>query len=254
MTTVTTIDAVIERLDALVRRSERDGSRLGYFAALYRAVTVEVRTAIGEGRFEDGDRMSRFDAAFGARYFTAVDALDRGDRPSSCWAVAFAGVADPDLIIAQHLLLGVNAHINLDLAIAAAEVAPGGDIVDLHRDFFTINGILIHVLDRIQGALGDVSPAMKLLDFAGWWADEALLSFSVRKARSEAWSEALRLAPQSATERAVSMATLDAKATHLALRLTRPGPPASWLVPQVREQEETDIAAVIAHLDGVAAP
>jgi len=49
-----TIDEVIVHLDDIIARSIREQSRLGYFAALYRKVTVKVKEGIAQGRFEDG--------------------------------------------------------------------------------------------------------------------------------------------------------------------------------------------------------
>ncbi len=68
------IDDVIEALTGIVARARDQADRTGYFAALYRQVTVAVRDAITAGRFDDGQRMSRFDALFGNRYFDALDA------------------------------------------------------------------------------------------------------------------------------------------------------------------------------------
>ena len=50
---------------------------------------------------------------------------------AQCWSVAFHAAHRRPPIIFQHLLLGMNAHINLDLGIACAEVAPGPAIDDL---------------------------------------------------------------------------------------------------------------------------
>jgi hypothetical protein len=59
-----TIDQVIEALNDVVDSARREGSRLGYFAALYRNVTIEVKRGIAQGRFDDGGRMERFDVIF----------------------------------------------------------------------------------------------------------------------------------------------------------------------------------------------
>ena len=56
--------AVRESLQPGDRAIERK-DRVGYFAALYRQVTVEVRSAIHSGLFDDGPRMDRFDTLFG---------------------------------------------------------------------------------------------------------------------------------------------------------------------------------------------
>ncbi len=50
----TTIDEVVARIDDIIDQSRADNSRIGYFAALYRKVTVGVRDGIAAGEFEDG--------------------------------------------------------------------------------------------------------------------------------------------------------------------------------------------------------
>ncbi len=54
----TSIDGVIRALVHIIDDAERVGSRLGYFPALYRHVTLEVKRGIAQGAFEDGDRMA----------------------------------------------------------------------------------------------------------------------------------------------------------------------------------------------------
>ncbi len=63
-----TIDDVLEALREVIDESVAAGSRVGYFAALYRQVTVAVARGIDEGVFDDGERMSRLDAPFANRY------------------------------------------------------------------------------------------------------------------------------------------------------------------------------------------
>ena len=58
----------------------------------------------------------------------------------------------------------MNAHINLDLGIAAAEVAPGASIHALEQDFNLINEILCEMVDDVQDRLGKIWPAMRMID------------------------------------------------------------------------------------------
>ena len=64
----TDIDGVIQQLDVIIDWAHRHKSRLGYFAALYRKVTLKVKEGISEGFFEDGERMERLDVVFANRY------------------------------------------------------------------------------------------------------------------------------------------------------------------------------------------
>src|SRR5687767_823525 len=137
-----TIDEVLVELDQIVLRARQDRSRLGYFATLYRNVTIKVKEGIAAGLFEDGARMEQFDVVFANRYLSAFNSFRVGQPTSTCWIVAFESAAKWRPIILQHLLVGINAHINFDLGIAAQAVAPGSALPSLKHDFNVINGIL----------------------------------------------------------------------------------------------------------------
>ncbi|MER5475013.1 DUF5995 family protein [Streptomyces sp. NPDC002685] len=243
------IDDVVDRLARIVREAGRAGDRVGYFAALYRQVTVEVRTAIHGGRFDDGARMDRFDTFFGNRYFDAYDAWRRDHSGPRCWREAFRLLDDADTVIVQHLILGVNAHINLDLAIAAARTSPGEAIHALRRDFLLINDILARVVLVVQDSIGALSPLMSLLDQVGGRTDERILDFSVRRSREEAWHNAVLLAGQNEEEREATIERLDIRAAVLARLVTRPGGVVRPALQLIRRTESDDVPAVITHLN-----
>lgn len=195
-----TIDDVLARLDETIARSRREQSRLGYFAVLYRAVTAEVKAGIIAGRFEDGPRMERLDCIFAGRYLDALELYRRGERPTRSWAAAFDSAAEWTPIVLQHLLLGINAHINLDLGVAAALTAPGDQLPALRTDFNRINDILCRLTGGVQDKLSEVSFWMRLLDRVGCRADEAVMNFNIELARDAAWLFAKRLAPLTPAE------------------------------------------------------
>ncbi|GED83274.1 DUF5995 family protein [Streptomyces sp. 6-11-2] len=243
------IDDVVDGLAGIVREARRAGDRVGYFAALYRQVTVEVRTAIHGGLFDDGARMDRFDTLFGNRYFDAYDAWRRDRSGPRCWRETFGLLDEADTIIVQHLILGVNAHINLDLAIAAARTSPGEAIHALRRDFLLINDVLARVVLAVQDSVGAVSPFLSLLDRVGARTDERILDFSVRQSREEAWYNAVLLAGQNEKEREATIQRLDVRAAVLARLIARPGGLVRPALQLIRRTESGDVPAVIAHLD-----
>lgn len=245
----TTVDEVVERLGAIVEHAKRRGDRLGYFAALYRQVTVQVQRGVQRGEFEDGPRMSRFDAAFGNRYFEALEAWQSGGRPPDCWQLAFDLAEDDDAIILQHILLGVNAHIDLDLAFATAETSPGRKIYALQRDYERINDILVEVLDAVQSAMNSVSPAMDILDRVGGRSDEQILDFSIRASRAVAWQNAVLLANTPPRSHAFLERSLDAQATALGALIATPGGVLGDAIREIRAHESQDTAAVIERLN-----
>ena len=124
---MSTLDAVVSALDSVIEWSIAASSRLGYFAALYKRITIAVRTAVKNGAFQDGPRMERFDASFADRYFDALNGYfhpKQFPRPTRSWQKTFDAADRADLIILQHMLGGVNAHIDLDLGITAQNIAP----------------------------------------------------------------------------------------------------------------------------------
>jgi hypothetical protein len=191
----TDIDGVVDELDAIIAQCIDEGNRLGYFAALYRKVTIRVRDNIAKRDvFEDNERMERLDVTFANRYLTAYRAFRRGDRCGAAWQAAFDAARNRRPVIVQHLLAGTNVHINLDLGAAAAEVAPGAEIAGLQTDFDTINRVLSELVGGVLLRVGELSPWIALIDRIGG-GDEAIINFSIDVARDEAWSFAERLAP-----------------------------------------------------------
>ena len=76
-----TIDDVIQQLDDIIDWSQSHKSRLGYFAALYRKVTLKVKEGIADGYFGDGQRMERLDVTFAGRYLDAFEQY-RSNQPT----------------------------------------------------------------------------------------------------------------------------------------------------------------------------
>jgi hypothetical protein len=240
-----TIEEVLDRLDAEIDDAVRSGSRNAFFTCLYRSVTRRVLDGIRSGRFEDGPRMERLDVVFANRYLEALHAYQRNERTTESWQVTFDAARRGRLAILQHLLLGMNAHINLDLGIAAAQVAPGASLPALRRDFDEINRLLSEMLDDVQDRLARVSPWMGLLDRVGARSDEAICSFCIAGARDLAWKWAERFVVVSATELNAEMDLLDEAVTLLSVPIRRPTLLVATALAVVRMRERSDIAEVV---------
>jgi len=90
MEAATTINEVISILDDIILTSEQHQDPLGYFAVLYRKVTLKVKEGIAEGFFDDGPRMEEFDVVFANRYITAYNAYQQQEAITLSWQRAFA--------------------------------------------------------------------------------------------------------------------------------------------------------------------
>ncbi len=226
---------------------------MGYFPGLYRRVTLTVRDAIEAGRFEDNERMEALDIHFAGRYIEAWEQIRRTEPPTDSWKAAFDGCADRRLIVLQHLLLGMNAHISLDLGISAAAVADPGRPLALKRDFMSINAILGDMIDDTQRRLTRFFVPLWFLDNLLGPADESLSLFSIEYARDKAWTQTLELICATDEERQALVLERDRKVAGFSSRLVRP--PKWWmrlLLRTVRFMEKGDVAWRIGVLNEVA--
>lgn len=189
MPSAQTIEDVLNQLDHIIDECKATNSRLGLFAYVYRRTTAEIAQEIKLGNFEDNKRMEAFDITFAMLYLQAYDNHKTNSSNSKSWEFAFKQT-DQKLTIIQHILFGMNAHINLDLAIATAQIMNGKDINEIKNDFNKVNDILSQITDELQDSLSRVSPLMFLLDVLGKNSDEKIIDFSMRKARAQAWNSA----------------------------------------------------------------
>jgi hypothetical protein len=249
MTPASTLDHVIAEIDAVIARSILHNSRVGLFAALYRCVTLKVKEGIADGRFDDGPRMEHFDVVFANRYLDALQRFQAGQPTTDSWKAAFETCPRWRPILLQHLLLGMNAHINLDLGMAAATSCPGLRLPPLQRDFNEINNILSDMLVGVQLKIGRLSPLIGLLDRVGGRRDEVVLNFSMKKARDAAWSAAVRLAPLKPDAQEVELAKLDKVIAAIARRIQHPGRYVSAACLAIRLFERTRVSKAVEALN-----
>ena len=250
----TPFDATVGSMAAVVARAGERGDRVGEFAAMYAAVTRRVRTLSGEGAFEDGVRMAAFVDRFAARYLDAVAAAEEGLPVSRSWSVAFKAAASWRPCVLQHLLLGITAHIGLDLGIVAAEVASGPRGLGLERlrpDFDAINDVLEALVPRVEGAVGELSPAIGLLDKAGGRADALAISRVLSVARALAWHTATELAPLTGSARAEAIDRIDREVAETARVIAHPGLILSSVLLPIRLSERHSVAGSIAVLGAI---
>lgn len=240
-----TIEQVIHELDEVIDWSRAQNSRIGYFAALYRKVTLSVKQGIENGRFEDGPRMEQLDVIFANRYLEAFRQYQERSWPTESWTYAFASARKRRLIVLQHLLLGMNAHINLDLGIAAARVSPGPELPSLRNDFDTINRILASLVDEVQTDLGKIWPGVSLALRVVKLSDDIIINFSMKKARNTAWQIATELAPLSLDEQEQIIAQLDRKTRRLAEVVVLPGPLTAAALVGIRLRERGSVSEII---------
>jgi hypothetical protein len=258
ITGVTTLDGVVDAIDSVIRWSIESSSRMGYFATLYKRITIAVRTAVAQGAFEDGPRMERFDVAFANRYFDALNGHfhpGRFPQPTRSWQVTFDALVRPDPIILQHMLAGVNTHIDLDLGISAQQFAAGVKLRRLHEDFNRVNAVLASQINGVIDDINEISPALADVYKVLAQNEVFLINQVVRTSRDSAWRFATRLNLQPGFTRPASIWLRDGKvATQTDLIYDPPGLVGliETLVRAVAARESRDVVENIRVLDMIA--
>jgi len=215
----TTIDDIITSLQNIIVQCTAKNSRLGYFATLYLKVTQSVKDGIAAGQFQDGPRMEKLDVVFASRYLTAYEQYQTHQQPTQSWTIAFEQAEKSSILVLQHLLLGMNAHINLDLGIAAVEVCGDDPLTSLQQDFDSINTIISALTNEVLFELGQVSPLLSLLGLHASDNNSALIQFSIGNARDGAWCFAEGLIAKKGAEYDQYIADRDTTITKLAKSL-----------------------------------
>jgi hypothetical protein len=217
--------------ELLVPLVERGDARR-HFHDTYLRTTRAVRTEILAGGFRDAPWVERWDVAFADLYLNALEADQRGERPAGPWAVTFAAADAAALPPLRLVLLGMNAHINYDLAQALLAVISDAEFDDtalLERrraDHHHIDQVLAALVDakdpQWQARLGKPGRLDRLLAPANRAATKRFLA----EARGKVWANTHVLARARREGEVIytkRLAELERLATGRVADLTRPG-------------------------------
>jgi hypothetical protein len=192
---------VLIRMTTLVDQWEAAHDRRAIFLGCYRLMTANMLDAIEAGRFHDAVWVSSLLHRFADYYFDALKLYDqqRPDTPA-VWRLAFDATRDEDVMTLQHLLLGVNAHINFDLVFTLVDLlAPEWTgLTDerraqRHTDHTLVNRIIGETVDAVQDQVIDRhSPWYDFVDKLLGPVDEWLTSRLISQWREEVWENAVR--------------------------------------------------------------
>lgn len=244
----TTIDGVIDRLQDIIDESIRTQSRLGYFAALYKRMTEAVKDGMARGVFEDNARIEALDVTFANRYLATRDQYLAGELQGVCWLQAYGAAQSDAHIVLQHLLVGINPHIMIDLGVAAARTCPGRALAGLAKDFATINSVIYGLMHTVDEEIDALSPVTATIDrVVGRFKDKAIFD-AMEQGRRSAWAFAQVLADASLPQQALVIGTRDMEARLLGDLILAGNP----VIAMIRRHESQDVAANIRILNAPA--
>jgi uncharacterized protein with NAD-binding domain and iron-sulfur cluster len=240
-----TIDEVITHIDEVIDVARKTNSRMGYFAALYRHVAVKFKAAAAGGTFKHPELIDKLDVTFINRYLQAIRQYQQGETPSKSWAVAFTALESSQPTVVQHLLMGMNAHINFDLGIAVADSCTQEELALLHDDFEKMNTILGSLLEDVESDLAQIWPLLKLIHRLVGRTEDAIINFSMRETRALAWRLANRLAGMDKPEREKEIQKVDQEVANIGSVIAKPFFPMNLAMALVRLGERGSVRQVI---------
>ena len=228
------IDALIARMTAQLDELRQAGDARAAFHATYLRTTRAVADALRAGAFLDGGWVERWDVAFARLYLDALDAARRGDPVPRPWAVAFAAAAgDRSLPTLQHVLLGMNAHINYDLPQALLAVISDDEFDDpallarREADHRKIDEVLSARVRAEDAELRELATARSWRDDVLQPLNRAATRRFLRESRAKVWANAEALSGsrrQGDSAYAARLGQLEELSAARVADLVRPGP------------------------------
>jgi hypothetical protein len=169
------------------------------FALLYWRTTEGIRDAIRAGEFSDRPFWNQITTAFGLYYLDAFKAWRRGHarRAPKAWRIAFRTAKREQVSTLGDLFLGINAHVNRDLAFVYYRLG-----LHNYADHLHVNTILARARPvAYPEIIAKLDPTL-----AGQTSSDAMLSLDVFAWRELAWTNARRLeaAPNGGARRAIA--------------------------------------------------
>jgi hypothetical protein len=201
MKSATQTPSALTRMQRLLDQWEPRADRRAIFLSCYSRMTRNMLLSLEKGLFNDPPWVNDLLEHFAAYYFNAMDAYDGNPLASpAVWQQTFSAAADPRTRPVQHLLLGVNAHINYDLVLALIDVLEPewpalteSRRLQRYADHCQINDIIAHTIDEVQDeVLECYSPAMDLIDRAFGRLDEFLIARLISGWRDQVWRQVVQ--------------------------------------------------------------
>ncbi len=214
------VDDVVKQLSAFENHCLTAGDLRGVFATAYLHITKSIQAEFDGNTFHDKDWVEIYLVRFGNLYREALIHYEKGqsDKVPKSWKISFELAEQKEGLIIQHLLLGINAHINHDLAIALFDVGIDPEREAKYHDHTKVNEVLEAATDDLKKHVANkYAPILKRIDRKTGYLSNDAVNFSIPKAREHAWTFAVALTrAANQAEKAILRKALDDQAAVLA--------------------------------------
>lgn len=193
--------SVVDKMLTIIEEFEGKRDNRTIFLQCYSMMTANVLTAIEQDRFKDPVWVRTLLHRFADYYFDALTCYDCGEKAPKVWQEVHKAAATKNLAVIQHLLLGVNAHINYDLVLTLYDMLSpewedlSVDMQDVrYDDHSLVNTIIGETIDKVQDEVVEkYAPSMDVIDTVLGRLDEYLLLKLISDWREKVWNHAQNL-------------------------------------------------------------
>lgn len=192
---------VVDKMMVIVRKFEANKDNRTIFLHCYSMMTANMLVAIEQNKFHDTVWVNQLLNRFADYYFDALTCYDCGGETPTVWKEVHKAAATKKLHVIQHLLLGVNSHINYDLVLTLYDMLSpewtglSDEMrVKRYQDHCLVNLIIGETIDKVQDEVVEkYSPAMDLIDKLMGRLDEILLLKLITEWRDTVWDHTQKL-------------------------------------------------------------
>lgn len=192
---------VLRRMDQYVVGWQQAGDQRHVFLSCYRMMTANMLLAIDANQFHDRHWVHTLLDRFAEYYFQALNCYDCGNEVPRVWQQVHQFSQANKLHQLQHLMIGVNAHINYDLVLTLYDMLQpewaGLSVREQkirYEDHCKVNTIIASTIDQVQDKILEPnSRVMAFIDVAFGRLDEYLISRLVTNWRKHVWEEAQQM-------------------------------------------------------------
>lgn len=212
----TAVEETPEHLEALLRAFKARNDRRAIFLSIYARMTEAVARRVRRADFADPDWVGAYLVAFANLYREAVRDYETGALESLAdpWLLAFEAAEGGESLVVQDAALGVNAHINYDLALALDEVGIEPDRDTKYRDHREVTDVIRALVDEAQDALiARDADGLATVDESLGRLDEQFCVFTIDECRDSAWRTAVAMNSRFRTRRRLARWINDVTAT-----------------------------------------
>lgn len=185
------ITDVIEQMEALDSElPQSDLSHVRAFNHTYLIITKGVAQNLGTGIFQHEDVMWNVDIKFFEYYSTPLKRYKKGEGVPPAWRILFDKARENTSFQFLYMALGVNAHVNNDLAQTLLAAKAPEEFKD---DYDRVNGIIFESLREVVWSLKENSKLIVFIEKSLFVIYAHFLNIIIGRWRENAWQNFLLL-------------------------------------------------------------